>query len=216
MITERKLSNGASILLLFLSSNHGEIQISEKELAEILVLSVRTVVRAKQELIREGIITFKRKGYGRAGVYTVINLQTVQQKEKEASKLKKKNSAQDRLPENSQINISKLAGIHLDDQPQAKPSIEPEYSPDGILIPSWNEFIEFAESLEDYEEKMDSFLREKYDSWKTNGWRSQATDRPLSKWQGTLKQIVKNFKTITVAPVEKLALPKIKPLQLQS
>ncbi len=53
-------------------------------------------------------------------------------------------------------------------------------------IPSLNEFIEYAKSLEGYEPKLDLSISEKYESWKNNGWKN-TSNRPISNWKSTLK-----------------------------
>ena len=53
-------------------------------------------------------------------------------------------------------------------------------------IPSLDEFIEYAKSLEGYEPKLDLSISEKYESWKNNGWKN-TSNRPISNWKSTLK-----------------------------
>ena len=53
-------------------------------------------------------------------------------------------------------------------------------------IPSLNEFIEYAKSLEGYEPKLDLSISEKYESWKNNGWKN-TSNRPISNCKSTLK-----------------------------
>ena len=53
-------------------------------------------------------------------------------------------------------------------------------------IPSLDEFIEYAKSLEGYESELELSISEKYESWINNGWKN-TSNRPISNWKSTLK-----------------------------
>ena len=60
-------------------------------------------------------------------------------------------------------------------------------------IPSLDEFIEYAKSLEGYEVELDLNISEKYESWINNGWKN-TSNRPISNWKSTLKSTLPYLK----------------------
>ncbi|QOR74632.1 hypothetical protein IMZ16_04145 [Cruoricaptor ignavus] len=68
-----KITSTSQLLLIYLLCFEDEIvQISEIKLSERLGCSKRTIASAKQELIRKGLLEFKRKGFGNIGTYKLI------------------------------------------------------------------------------------------------------------------------------------------------
>lgn len=62
--------------------------------------------------------------------------------------------------------------------------------------PSWEEFIEFAQTLEIYYQQLDFEIQTKYESWKNNGWKNHA-DRPITNWKSALKSALPFMKKTT-------------------
>ncbi len=60
-------------------------------------------------------------------------------------------------------------------------------------IPSLDEFIEYAKSLEGYESELELSISEKYESWINNGWKN-TSNRPISNWKFTLKSTLPYLK----------------------
>ena len=60
-------------------------------------------------------------------------------------------------------------------------------------IPSLNEFIGYAKSLEGYEPELDLNISKKYESWINNGWKN-TSNRPISNWKSTLKSTLPYLK----------------------
>ena len=66
-------------------------------------------------------------------------------------------------------------------------------------IPSLDEFMRYAKSLESYESELDLNISEKYENWKNNGWKN-TFNRPISNWKSTLKSTLpylKNTSTVS-------------------
>ena len=53
-------------------------------------------------------------------------------------------------------------------------------------IPSFEEFITYAETLKIYEPELDSEIQSKYENWKNNDWKN-SSDRPITNWKSSLK-----------------------------
>ncbi|WHF51900.1 hypothetical protein QGN23_01155 [Chryseobacterium gotjawalense] len=62
--------------------------------------------------------------------------------------------------------------------------------------PSWEEFIEFAQTLEIYESQLDFEIQTKYESWKNNEWKNHV-DRPITNWKSALKSALPFMKKTT-------------------
>ena len=65
---------------------------------------------------------------------------------------------------------------------------------ENINIPSLDEFMNFAKSLEIYDETMDFAIKSKYESWRDNGW-VNGLGIPINKWQNNLKNTLPHLKT---------------------
>ena len=53
-------------------------------------------------------------------------------------------------------------------------------------IPTLKEFIDYAHTLEGYEETLDLMIKEKYFLWSANNWKN-VSNRPISNWRLSLK-----------------------------
>ena len=69
----------------------------------------------------------------------------------------------------------------------------------NINIPSLDEFMNFAKSLEIYDETMDFAIKSKYESWRDNGW-VNGLGIPINKWQNNLKNTLPHLKTSKKKP----------------
>jgi len=77
-------------------------------------------------------------------------------------------------------------------------------------IPSLDEFMEYAISLECYERELDLSIREKYETWRNNGWKN-TSNRPISNWKSTLKSTLPYLKNMNVENTSLLQnIPNIK------
>lgn len=80
----------------------------------------------------------------------------------------------------------------------------------NVIIPSLDELIEFAKALESYESQLDLAIKEKYESWVSNGWKNNS-NRPISNWKLTLKSALPYMKNSNeVNPISLRDIPNIK------
>lgn len=78
------------------------------------------------------------------------------------------------------------------------------------VIPSFDEFLEYAESLEQYEPQLYLGVKAKYEFWKNNDWTSTA-NRPITNWKSSLKGALPFMKNLTSAESISLqSVPDIK------
>ena len=73
-------------------------------------------------------------------------------------------------------------------------------------IPSIEELVEYAKTLDNYEVELDSKIQSKYEKWKNNGWKN-SSDRPITNWKSTLKSTLPYLKNATEG--ESLSLQSI-------
>ncbi|MEG1591283.1 hypothetical protein [Chryseobacterium sp.] len=59
----------------------------------------------------------------------------------------------------------------------------------NLDIPSFDEFLQYAQTLELYESTMNLFIKEKYKSWVDDGWINHSK-RPITNWKSSLKSIL--------------------------
>jgi hypothetical protein len=57
----------------------------------------------------------------------------------------------------------------------------------NIEIPTFDEFLGYAKTLNNYHSKLDFSIKEKYDSFKNNDWKNSA-DRPIINWKSLLEK----------------------------
>ena len=77
-------------------------------------------------------------------------------------------------------------------------------------FPTLEEFIEYAESIESYDDNLLLEIKNKHQTWTNNGWKN-SFDRPITNWKSALKNSIpylynsalKNKKSIETIPIIK-------------
>ena len=83
-------------------------------------------------------------------------------------------------------------------------------------IPSIEEFLEYAQTLETYEPQIDFEIHSKYDNWISNSWKNSA-NRPITDWKSTLKSVLPYLKNSTLNNALSIkTIPKITPPKLSN
>ena len=57
------------------------------------------------------------------------------------------------------------------------------------IQPTWDEFIQYAKTLDSYKTEMDSDIKEKYHTWEKNNWLNNF-GRPIKNWKSSLKSVL--------------------------
>lgn len=76
-----------------------------------------------------------------------------------------------------------------------------------VDFPTLKEFIEYAESIEAYDDNLLLEIKNKHQTWTNNGWKN-SFDRPITNWKSALKNslpylsnnAVKNIKSVESIP----------------
>lgn len=181
------------LYLLNLASNKNgyDVSISDVAISNALGITRRTVKSTKEKLQILGLIRYENKK-GLASTYRVVlDYPTRTPEFGKSKKLSSGSTSSDPEVESTEdLPLHDLSVQNIDN------TRKPE---DGIPVsdvsrpqinnnqrPSFSEFIEYAQTLADYEISLDSAIKDKYDSWVANGWKN-ASGRPVSNWKSSLK-----------------------------
>ena len=194
-----------------------DFKISDVELGKELGLTRKTIKSTKEKLKNLGLIQFQSKN-GLPSHYRLLLNYSIEiepekliKNEENTIVEKKQNreileifesilSAQNSVEVIKEIEIDNELKPSSESSQKKKPELEQEQSQKqeqlnlkNSKIPSLNEFIEYAKSLEGYEPELELSISEKYESWKNNGWKN-TSNRPISNWKSTLKSTLPYLK----------------------
>ena len=187
-----------------------DLKISDIELGKELGLTRKTIKSTKEKLKRLDLIQFQSKNglpchYRLVLNYSIEIEPDISIKKEESTIIKKDQKREileifeSILSAQNSVEVVKEIEINSDikassgttekqklEWKQAQKQEQEQQNLKNNKIPSLNEFIEYAKSLEGYEPKLDLSISEKYESWKNNGWKN-TSNRPISNWKSTLK-----------------------------
>lgn len=178
-------STGISMYFYLLKigyDNHRyDFHISDVTASKELGLTRKTVKSLKEKLKNFGLIEFQTKN-GLPCYYRLLldyplkiaKLEKIQKVRIENSSFSPTSGTVDILPPPQQQQLS--------------PPVINQKS-----IPSFDEFIEYAQTLETYESELDSFIKEKYKVWVRNDWQN-SSNRRITNWKSSLKSILPYMK----------------------
>ncbi|TLX25178.1 winged helix-turn-helix domain-containing protein [Chryseobacterium indologenes] len=145
-----------------------DFKISDVELARELGLTRVTIKASKDKLKNRGLIQFQTSN-GLPCYYRLLLDYSFEIKpEKEG--IKKDSDTE---------NLQKRAILEI-------PQIIDNLANESTIIPSWEEFISYAKTLQSYDSPMYFSIEKKYKIWVDKGWKN-AFNRPISNWKATLK-----------------------------
>ena len=176
------------LLKLGHDNNGYHIIVSDAAISNALGITRKTVKPTKDKLRNLGLIQFQN-GKGLPCSYRILLNYSFECKDPEKQKIKSnnefhapilekiENSQSDSLPiqNNSKTSVLKDEKVH-NNKPKHFKSNQP----------SWKEFIEYAQTLENYTSQLDFSIEEKYEIWKNNGWKN-TSKLPITNWKSTLK-----------------------------
>ena len=179
---------GASAIALYLflleeyrKNNGKDFTISDNAISQKLSLTRPTINALKSKLRNVGLIQYQTRN-GVPSIYRIItDISFLLQESEPFKKMIESpiiNSIQPKILEEKTIHTS---------------------TRENINIPSLDEFMNFAKSLEIYDETMDFAIKSKYESWRDNGW-VNGLGIPINKWQNNLKNTLPHLKTSKKKP----------------
>ena len=188
------------LYLLKLAKDVDEYSITASDVAVARALGItrKTVKATKQKLNKLGLIKYGTKN-GISGSYRII----VDYPFREAGagcgkETEREKYSRDKKPEEE----TALTPYHQKQKRNDKDSNRNLNSTEGELpqtstpnighqsrIPTLDEFLEYAQTLDAFLPPLHSELIQKYSIWKDNGWKNNS-NRPITNWRLTLKQVL--------------------------
>ena len=206
------------LLEIWKKNEQNYFSLSDTEICERLKITRPTIITLRQKLVTLGIIQYQSKN-GLPGHYKILSeysptlsafakLETKNEgsttKRSQKTIQKKKKNA-----EKSLQNIENLQNQNILSNDSLKTPITTSLSDN---IPSIEEFLEYAKTLENYLPELENLIKEKYDSWLGNGWKN-GYDKPITNWKSSIKNTIPFLQSelqSSNATSEKIALPTIK------
>lgn len=141
-----------------------KVQISDTEISKDLSVSKKTIFNARKSIIKEKLVMVERKK-GFSSIYSILDLDTS-------------------LPITSSSKIQSLE--NTEKIKENKPNGKKE-------IPSLEEFMNYAKTVEIYDSTMDFQIKIKYQSWIDNDW-NNGYNKPIINWRIALKTAMSYMK----------------------
>ncbi|RRQ45671.1 helix-turn-helix domain-containing protein [Chryseobacterium sp. SC28] len=140
-----------------------EIVLSDYQMARELGLSRQTIITAKNKLKHLGLLEFSRnRGFPNRFILKGDELPKKAPKNVETKEIPIKESAQN-----------------------SEPNIDANHS--FSKYPNLKQFMNFAKTLDEYSEKLDDVLIQKFHQWEEADWKN-GLGRPILDWQIVLKK----------------------------
>ena len=193
------------------------ISVSDVTISNVLSITKKTVKPTKEKLRKSGLIQYENK----IGFPCSYRLSVNYPLEIPESK-KNQNSSQISNSKENEIQVPITENLEPFDSPaKIFPKIREQN--DEILdsdtlnrmiktseIPTLEEFMTYAKTLDNYETILDSNIKEKYDSWTKNNWKNNS-GRPITNWKSSLKSALPYMKNDTNNEISPLDfIPNIK------
>lgn len=190
-------ASAVSIYLLLLETwNENEtdyFSLSDAQISQQLKLSRGTIIKHKLILRDLGLIQIQKKN-GLASIY-FINDNYIIGEVKQNSKAHSTKEVKKQIPKNIKNSIS------------VKPEIPQSNNPNlSKNIPSLEEFLAYAKTIEIYDDSLEFQVKTKYESWVANGWRN-GYDNKIRDWKISLKSTMVYMKN---PPMDKILPQHIK------
>ena len=140
-----------------------EVVLSDYQMARELGLSRQTIITAKNKLKLLGLLEYNRnRGFPNRFILKGVELLKTAPKKEEIKDISIEESVQD-----------------------SEPNVDANHS--FSKYPNLKQFMDFAKTLNDYSEKLDDVLIEKFYQWEEADWKN-GSGRPILDWQIVLKK----------------------------
>lgn len=176
LLNKKHHFNASTIALYFYllsvweESEYAPFSISQYKIMKELSVSRPTIRQSKKVLLELGVIKFEYK----RGAKTKFQIET------KLSDLVFNNNAE----KSKQLSLKTSQKKPLD-KPKRKINNQSD-------IPSLEEFLAYAKTLEIYTPNLDFQIKTKYKTWKDNGWKN-GYGNPIRKWKNSLASTMPHF-----------------------
>lgn len=216
-------STGISMYLYLLKIGYDcdcyDLQVSDVSISNELGLTGKTVKSTKEKLRNLGLIRFETKNGLPCHYRLIVNysLQISEPEKLNQEKVQRKVTSQrseileipsqQLLPIKDTLeNFPKIGNKHI--KTDTLESLET--ITDDKSIPTMEEFMAYATTLENYQSHLDPEIQSKYEDWKTNGWKN-SSDRPITNWRSSLKSTLPFMKNAIEDNLQSIrSIPNIK------
>ncbi|WP_232211948.1 transcriptional regulator [Capnocytophaga sp. CM59] len=213
-VKECPLNTSAISLYLFLLEKwdvegQKDFEFSDIEINRKLKMDRNTIRKNKDILRNLGLISYQiTNGY--PTFYKIILDYSVRKSNKELPVAEKKKVSQEVIV--PAIDTSPTIEVPPTASSVATPPPPPKQSKPKLNIetPTLEEFIEYAKTLELYEESLIPHLKTKYETWNENNW-VNGYGKPILNWKSTLKSTMpylKNSNQGNIFNIPKINRPK--------
>ena len=178
-----------------------KFRISDTQISTQLKMTRKTVKVCKEKLRRFGIISYRSISGVPAEITLTSDYPLILDNQHFDDDLNKKRKAKKQNEEVLvQSKILKTSVSEIDDISTKK----------IMDFPTLKEFIEYAESIESYDDNLLLEIKNKHQTWTNNGWKN-SFDRPITNWKSALKNSIpylynsalKNKKSFEAIPIIK-------------
>lgn len=160
-----------------------EIVLSDYQMARELGLSRQTIITAKNKLKLLGLLEYNRnRGFPNRFILKGVELLKTAPKKEEIKDISIEESVQD-----------------------SEPNVDLNHS--FSKYPNLKQFMDFAKTLNDYSEKLDDVLIEKFHQWEEADWKN-GLGRPILDWQIVLKKNLTMLELFSISK-EDISIHKI-------
>ncbi|EJU34703.1 hypothetical protein HMPREF1154_2117 [Capnocytophaga sp. CM59] len=186
-----------------------DFEFSDIEINRKLKMDRNTIRKNKDILRNLGLISYQiTNGY--PTFYKIILDYSVRKSNKELPVAEKKKVSQEVIV--PAIDTSPTIEVPPTASSVATPPPPPKQSKPKLNIetPTLEEFIEYAKTLELYEESLIPHLKTKYETWNENNW-VNGYGKPILNWKSTLKSTMpylKNSNQGNIFNIPKINRPK--------
>ena len=184
---------GATAIAMYLyllklgeQNNSYVIKISDTVLSNILGIHRNTVKPFREKLKNLGLIQYTTKNGFPCTYRILLNYSFESFKEESEKNLNKTKDGNHSHQKNKPLKLLEPHKEMVSKHEQKNKNILQDLN--GIQ-PSWDEFIQYAKTLDSYKTEMDSDIKEKYHTWKKNNWLNNF-GRPIKNWKSSLKSVL--------------------------
>ncbi len=175
-----------------------EFSVADTQISRDLGISRNTVRICREKLKRVGLLYFEIPKGG-----------SVQYNFEKTNNAKNSETQKESF-QKEKIILKKQKAIKSSEKKFPKSEITPTIAETPkldleISIPSLDEFLSFAKTLDFYQENMQNALEEKYRNWLENGWKN-ALGKPITNWKLSVKNLIPYLQN---GPSNSISLQKV-------
>lgn len=182
----------ATYLFLLKTSNENDrydFKISDVAVSRELGLSRKTVIKTREKLKKAGLIDFQTPK-GHPCYYRILLNNSLQFLVEDKLKVEPQENDDITKEQNDQVILEDLLQKELfseNNQPDSNETFtESQQVHKDIGFPSFSKFLDYAQTLDAFDPQFESGIREKYETWISNGWTNNLK-RPITNWKSSLK-----------------------------